>query len=92
MLLVFFIWFLIGFFNVLLICFEFGLSISIWFYFDLDMAWVLGYDLDMVFDMTLIWFGNGAACSGLLMGWFNRNNPGDRPLVDFLRVFLMVLI
>ena len=64
---------------MLLICFEFGLSISIWFYFGLDMAWVLGYDLDMVFDMTLIWFGNGAACPGLLMGWLgNRKQKQPR--------------
>jgi hypothetical protein len=82
-----------------LICFEFGLSISIWFYFDLDMAWVLGYDLDMVFDMTLIWFGNGAACSGLLMGWFGnrkqkqpRGQAFGRFLARFFNGFDMNLI
>lgn len=59
------------------------------------MAWVLGYDLDMVFDMTLIWFGNGAACSGLLMGWFGnrkQKQPRGQAFGRFLARFLMVLI
>jgi hypothetical protein len=81
--------------------FEFGLMIS----FDMVLLcfWYgLGYGLDMVleyfrcdFEMVLIWFGNGASFSGFLTGWLQerkRKQPRDSLLVDFSRVFVVLIL
>jgi hypothetical protein len=55
-----------------------GDTLWIWGY-DLDM--VRGYDSSMVLDVSLIWFGNGAAFSGFPMGWLGKRKqkqPWDR--------------
>jgi hypothetical protein len=51
----------------------------------------LGYDSDIVSDMILIWFGNGAAFLGFPMGWLGKRKlkePRDRLLVGFAMVFI----
>ena len=94
------IWFLIRLEDMNLMRFEFGLMIS----FDMVLLcfWYgLGYGLDMVleyfrcdFEMVLIWFGNGASFSGFLTGWLQerkRKQPRDSLLVDFSRVFVVLI-
>ena len=85
------LWIWVYDFDMVLLCFWYDLGYGVGIF---GMFWMwFWYGLDMVY-MVLIWFGNEAPFSGFLTGWLQerkRKQPWDSLLVDFSRVFVLLI-